>query len=97
MDKILVIDKSPNRTDYSKLFGGLLVDVKYLTEEKVKTLYKKHVTLNLDIIFDYEHVILVGADALKIFSKSTAISDCTGRKVKLKTSKEFDFRKMTHF
>lgn len=89
-NKVLVIDKNPNRTDYSKLLGGLPVDVAYLTEEKVKTLYKKHVTLDLDIIFQYESVILVGADALKIFSKSTAISDNTGRRVKLKPSKEFE-------
>jgi len=89
-DKVLVIDKNPNRTDYSKLLGGMPVDVVYLTEEKVKTLYKKHVTLDMNIIFDYAHVVLVGADALKIFSKSTAISDATGRNVKLKTSKEFE-------
>lgn len=89
-NKILVIDKNPSRQDFSKLFGGLPVDTAFLTEEKVKTLYKKDVTLDLNIIFDYEYVILVGADALKIFSKSTAISDATGRNVKLKPSKEFE-------
>lgn len=89
-NKVLIIDKNPSRLDFSKLFGGLQVDVKYLTDQKVKTLYKKDVTLDMNVIFEYEHVILVGADALKVFSKATAISDATGRNVKLKTSKEFE-------
>lgn len=85
--KILVIDKSPSRVDFSQIFG-INVDVAYLTQEKVKTLYKKDVTLDLNIIFEYEHVILIGADALKAIGKGT-VTDSTGTRVKLKSDKVF--------
>jgi DNA polymerase I-like protein with 3'-5' exonuclease and polymerase domains len=105
--KILVIDKNPNKTDYSKVFG-FEVETKYLCNEKVARVLKSNLTLDLDIIFDYDFVILIGADALKIFSNSTSITEATGRRVGLKKSKYFENKEhdgliacvnpmMTHF
>ena len=81
-DKILVVDKSPNKTNYDSVLGVPTHTV-YLTDKKVKTLYKRDVTLDMDIIYKYATVVLVGADALKAFSKSTSITEETGRRVKL--------------
>lgn len=86
-NKVLVVDKSPSRVNYSQVFG-IDVDVVYLTQEKVKTLYKKDVTLDLNIIFQYDHVILIGADPLKAIGKGT-VTDLTGTRVQLKADKTF--------
>ena len=78
--KIAVIDKSPNRTNYSNVFfnGALELDVYHLCSDAT---IKKPTKKNIDIVFDasdYDFVILVGSEALKEYTKATSITDYTG-------------------
>jgi DNA polymerase I-like protein with 3'-5' exonuclease and polymerase domains len=88
-NKILVIDKQPSRVNYEKIFG-FPVDVANLCSEKVQRVLKSNMTIDTDIIFDYEYVILIGAEPLKVFSQATAITEHTGKRVKLRKHKLFE-------
>lgn len=84
--KILVVEKMPARVNHKMEFKELVnegfeVDVQCMTEERVKTLRKADITIDPEIIHEYDHVILVGADPLKMFSASKGISDITGTQV----------------
>lgn len=80
--KIAIVQKCPSNLNYKKLYQLNEVDVYNLSDTKVSRLLKRDVTLNIGVTFipeDYDYVILVGSEALKMFTKATAVTDYTGR------------------
>lgn len=78
--KIAVVDKSPNRQNYSNVYfnGGVPVDVYHLCSDPS---IKKPTKKNIDIQFnpqEYDFTILVGSEALKEYSRVTSVTDYTG-------------------
>lgn len=78
--KIAVVDKTPNRQNYSNVFfgGSIPVDVFHLCSDST---IKKPTKKNIDIDFnpsEYDFVILVGSEALKEYCKVTSVTDYTG-------------------
>lgn len=82
MTKIAVIDKCPNRCNYSKSFG-VKVDTHHMTSQKVKRMKKADIDIDINLE-DYDWVILIGAEAAKYFTKVTAVSNYTGKRVESK-------------
>lgn len=86
MTKIAVIDKQPNNTKYDRYFeldSSYEIDVFHLSSTRVKRLLKKDVTLEVNTD-DYDYVVLVGSDALKHFTKLSAITTYSGHLVQEK-------------
>lgn len=78
--KIAVVDKSPNRQNYSNVYfnGTIPVDVYHLCSDPS---IKKPTKKNIDIQFnpmEYDFTILVGSEALKEYSRVTSVTDYTG-------------------
>lgn len=83
MTKIAVVDKQPSKVDYQKYFkfdSSIDLEVFHLSPVRVKKLLKRDVTLELDPD-EYDFVILVGSDAMKFFTKLTAVTTYSGHLV----------------
>ncbi|QYC51522.1 putative DNA polymerase [Erwinia phage KEY] len=85
MAKIAVVDKSLNNTRYDRHFG-MEVDVYHMSSKKLTgRLLKKDIDLgtieNPFDPFDYEYVILVGAEPFKAYAGKTGIADYSGKRV----------------
>ena len=94
--KIAVIDKSPNKTDYRRLFEldsltnyDVEMDVLHMTSQRVARL--KVADIDLEINFhEYDWVVLIGSEAVKRYSDVTSVQNYTGQRVveKSKQAKE---------
>jgi len=83
MSKICFVQKCPSNVNYDKQFQVSGADVFNLSSTKVTRLLKKDVDLVIGgegfCPEDYDWVILVGSEALKMFTKATAVTDYTGK------------------
>jgi DNA polymerase I-like protein with 3'-5' exonuclease and polymerase domains len=80
--RIAVVQKCPSRVNYEKQLKLTDLDVFNLSSQKVSRLLKRDVDLVIGEDFipeNYDYVILVGSEALKMFTKATAVTDYTGR------------------
>lgn len=73
---IAIIDKAPNKNNYSKYFD-FEFEVHHMSSVPVTKLLKKDVDLDIELDF-YDLVILVGAEAAKEYAKVTSVSNMMG-------------------
>ena len=78
--KIAVVEKCPSRVDYARHFGFEVKQFQ-LSSVKVTRLLKKDVDLEGFDPKEFDWVILVGSEALKEFTKETAVTNLTGKQV----------------
>lgn len=76
---IAFVQKCPSNINYEKSFGIDSPTILNLSSKKVPRLLKKDVDLEGFDPSDYDYVILVGSEALKMYSKVTSVSDHSGR------------------
>lgn len=79
--KICVVQKCPSTSNYAKLLGLDIGEVFNLSSQKVPRLLKRDIDISGFSPSDWDWVILVGSEAVKEYSKCTAVSDHTGRTV----------------
>lgn len=81
--KIAIVQKCISNINYSKQYGVDNPDIYNLSSVKVSKLLKKDVDLDISKTGfqpeKYDYVILVGSEALKMFTKATAVTDYTGK------------------
>lgn len=77
--KIAVVQKCPSNVNYEKQLGLENLTVFNMSSEKVTRLLKKDVDLVGFNPNDWDWVILVGSEAVKNWSKATAVTDYTGK------------------
>lgn len=77
--KIALVQKCPSNTNYAKHLGFDNLEVFNLSSVKVKRLLKRDVDLEGFSPEDYDWVILVGSEALKMYTKVTSVTDYTGK------------------
>ncbi|HEY9701873.1 MAG TPA: hypothetical protein V6C58_05485, partial [Allocoleopsis sp.] len=80
--KIAIIDKAPNKNNYSKYFD-FPFELFHMSSVPVQKLLKKDVDLELDLD-EYDLVILVGSEAAKEYAKVTSVTTHAGILVKNK-------------
>lgn len=81
--KIAVVQKCPSRINYENQLGLADLEIFNLSSQKVSRLLKRDVDLVIGTDFipeDYDFVIVVGSEALKMFTKATAVTDYTGKR-----------------
>lgn len=79
MKKVALIDKAPNRTDYS-LYFPFEFDHFHMSDVPIQKLLKKDVTLQFDPE-PYDFIVLVGAEAAKEYAKVTSVTSYAGQLV----------------
>ena len=80
--KICIVQKCPSKVNYEKQLGLSDLSIYNLSSAKVSRLLKRDVDLDIGVDFipqEYDHIILVGSEALKMFTKATAVTDYTGK------------------
>lgn len=77
--KIAVVDKCPSNTNYEKAFELPDLQVFNLSSTKVSRLLKRDVDITGFDPEDFDWVILVGSEAVKMYSGATSVSDYTGK------------------
>lgn len=80
--KVAVIDKCPNKVNYNRHFG-MPVEVFHLSSTKVQRLKKADIDIDIDLN-DFDWVILIGAEALKQYTRHTKVTDYSGKQVESK-------------
>ena len=82
MTKIAIVETKPSRNSYEQLFEGAFdFDLYHLcSDASKKKVLKRDCDIDIDIDA-YDWIILVGADALKYFTKEGAVTTYTGKKV----------------
>ena len=80
MAKVALVETKPSRTNFKEAFDGKFEFDKYAlcSDSSVKRVLKKDVDIEIDTDA-YDWVILVGADAVKYFTKITSVSDYSGK------------------
>ena len=76
---VALIDKAPSRTNYSK-YIDFDFDHMHMSDIPVKKLLKKDITLEFDPDL-YDLIILVGAEASKVYAKVTSVTNMAGQLV----------------
>lgn len=76
--KIAIVDKCPSNTNYETLLNLSNLEVFHLSSQKVSRLLKRDVDLEFDPS-EFDWVILVGSEAVKMYSGATNVSDYTGK------------------
>jgi DNA polymerase I-like protein with 3'-5' exonuclease and polymerase domains len=80
--KVAIIQKCPSNVNFNKQFRLTDSTVFNLSSEKVSRLLKKDVDLAIGEDYkpeEYDYTILVGSEALKMFTKATAVTDYSGK------------------
>lgn len=77
MNDVLLIEKTKSRIDYNQYFN-FPYDRQALTTSTKKNLTLADVELDLNIVDNYKYVILIGADAVKIFCRGHSITSHQG-------------------
>ena len=78
-NKVALIDKAPNRTDYVMHFNNeFAFDHYHLCSEQKKKILKKDVDIDIDLD-TYDWIILVGSEALQNFTREKSITEYSGK------------------
>ena len=80
MKKVALIESKPSRNKFFELFDNKFEFDSYVlcSNPQIKKVLKRDVDINIDLE-KYDWVILVGSEPLKYFTKSTSITEYTGR------------------
>ena len=82
MPKVALVETKPSRTNFSREFDGAFEFDQYqlCSDPTVKKVLKKDCDIQIDTGL-YDWIILVGADALKYFTKINSVTEYSGKKV----------------
>ena len=82
MPKVALVETKPSRTNFSKEFDGAFEFDQYqlCSDPSIKKVLKKDCDISIDTGL-YDWVVLVGADALKYFTKINSVTEYSGKKV----------------
>jgi DNA polymerase I-like protein with 3'-5' exonuclease and polymerase domains len=75
--KIAIVDKCPNKNRYQDYFD-FEFDLFHLCSENKPKILKADVTLETELLDEYDYVILVGAEPSKHIGKITSVTTSTG-------------------
>jgi DNA polymerase I-like protein with 3'-5' exonuclease and polymerase domains len=75
--KIAIVDKAPGKTNYQNYFD-FEFDLFHLCQEAKPKILKSDVDLDLQVLQEYELIILVGAEAAKHIAKLTSVTGHAG-------------------
>ena len=78
--KIALIETKPSRTNYKDRFDGAFEFDRFAlcSDSSKKKVLKADVDIDINID-DYDWIILVGSEALKNYTKSTSVTEYSGR------------------
>ena len=87
MPKVALVETKPSRTNFSREFDGAFEFDQYqlCSDPTVKKVLKRDCDISIDTD-NYDWVVLVGADALKYFTKINSVTEYSGKKVEGKVS-----------
>ena len=82
MPKVALVETKPSRTNFAKEFDGAFEFDQYqlCSDPSIKKVLKKDCDISIDTGL-YDWVVLVGADALKYFTKINSVTEYSGKKV----------------
>jgi len=82
MPKVALVETKPSRTNFSREFDGAFEFDQYqlCSDPTIKKVLKKDCDIQIDTGL-YDWIILVGADALKYFTKINSVTEYSGKKV----------------
>ncbi len=82
MAKVALIETKPSKTDYKKLFKEAFEFDQYAlcSDPTLKKVLKKDVDIDIDLD-NYDYVILVGTEPVKMYAKVTSVTSYTGQLV----------------
>ena len=82
MPKVALVETKPSRTNFSREFDGAFEFDQYqlCSDPTVKKVLKRDCDISIDTD-NYDWVVLVGADALKYFTKINSVTEYSGKKV----------------
>ena len=85
MANVAIVETKPSRTNFAKEFEGAFEfdQFQLCSDPSIKKVLKRDVDIDIDIDA-YEWIILVGADALKYFTKLNSVTEYSGKKVEEK-------------
>lgn len=75
--KICIVDKAPSRNKYEDYFD-FDFDLMHLCSENKPKILKADVTLEIELLDQYDYVILVGSEAAKHIGKITSVTTSMG-------------------
>ena len=82
MPKVALVETKPSRTNFAKEFDGAFEFDQYqlCSDPSIKKVLKKDCDISIDTGL-YDWIVLVGADALKYFTKINSVTEYSGKKV----------------
>ena len=85
MPKVALVETKPSRTNFFREFDGAFEFDQYqlCSDDKIKKPLKRDCDIDIDTSL-YDWIVLVGADALKYFTKISSVTEFSGRKVESK-------------
>jgi len=85
MPKVALVETKPSRTNFLREFDGAFEFDQYqlCSDSSIKKPLKRDCDINIDTSL-YDWIVLVGADALKYFTKISSVTEFSGRKVESK-------------
>ena len=85
MPKVALVETKPSRTNFLREFDGAFEFDQYqlCSDTSIKKPLKRDCDIDIDTSL-YDWIVLVGADALKYFTKISSVTEFSGRKVESK-------------
>ena len=85
MPKVALVETKPSRTNFLREFDDAFEFDQYqlCSDSSIKKPLKRDCDINIDTSL-YDWIVLVGADALKYFTKISSVTEFSGRKVESK-------------
>ena len=82
MPKVALVETKPSRTNFSREFDGAFEFDQYqlCSDPTIKKVLKRDCDIQIDTGL-YDWIVLVGADALKYFTKINSVTEYSGKKV----------------
>lgn len=80
MARVLIVETKPSSNQF-KEFEFKFDKVSLTEDATLKKVLKKDVSLDINIVKDYDWVILVGSEPFKMFTKKTSVMDYCGKVV----------------
>ena len=81
--KVALIETKPSRNNYAREFDGAFEFDQYqlCSDSSIKKVLKRDVTLDMNIVDNYDWVILIGSEPTKFFTKVNSVAEYCGKKL----------------